>query len=238
MNKETEILYGRNPVVEALKNGREANNIWTIKSTFNALRKELAPFRRSLKIVDKNTLAKITGRGDHQGIALKTETFRYTSFDAIYEIAEGIVLVADGITDPRNLGAIIRTAVLMGVKGIIIPEKHSSSITPVVCHTSAGATEHIAISKVKSLAHSLNILKDRGFHISGAVLPSEDAIDIRDSEYHTKRALVMGSEGRGIRNKIESLCHDRVYIPQKTDFDSFNVSIATSILLWEFRNKK
>jgi 23S rRNA (guanosine2251-2'-O)-methyltransferase len=167
----------------------------------------------------------------------ETEPFPYSKFDSIIEIEKGIIVVADGITDPRNLGAMIRSAVLLGANGIIIPGKYSSGITPVVCHTSAGATEKIAISKVESLSHSLRILQSKGFIILGAEEPSPETVSIVEFCPGKKTALVLGSEGKGLSKKVREICDMLVSIPQKSNFDSFNVSVAAAILLWELSKK-
>mgnify|MGYP000150213583 CR=1 FL=1 len=230
---ETEILYGRNPVVEAASAGRKIHRIWLTDKTAKALKKSLSNHLDLVEIVTKEEIGKITGKRDHQGAAAETEPFVYADFEAISAIARGVVIAEEGVTDPRNLGAIIRSAVLLGAKGVIIPSKNSAQITPVVCHTSAGATEHIAIAKTESLPHSLKLLKSKGFTIAGATVPNEKSTAINEYIPPEKTVLILGSEWKGLSRKIESICDILLCIPQKTDFDSFNVSVAASILLWE-----
>ena len=162
----------------------------------------------------------------------------YSEIKALRELKSGIIIAADGITDPRNLGAIIRSAVLLGAKGIIIPKKGAVGVNPVVTHASAGATEYIAISQVKNLAHELSILSDRGFTVATAVMPDEDSIDIRDFTAREKLVLVLGDEGYGVSGKVMSKCDVKLSIPQRTNFDSYNVSVAASIILYELLREK
>jgi len=236
---ETEIIYGRNPVVEVANGTRKTKKIWLTDKTAKSIGYLLRTNSKIIEIVSKERIARITGRGDHQGAAAEVELFHYSPFKAITELIAGVVLAADRITDPRNLGAIIRSAAILGAKGIIIPKKNSALITPVVCHTSAGATERIAICCANSLAHSLNILKGKGFTIVGAEVPGPKTISITDfNGKRDKLVLVLGAEGFGLRGKIRALCDHQISIPQKTDFDSLNVSVAASILLWELLKKE
>jgi len=230
---EKEIIYGRNPVVEVIRGSRHIYRLWLTKQTAKALGADIRKADIRPKIVSRGEIGSITGRRDHQSAAVETDAFEYTPIDLLRELRSGLILAADGITDPRNLGATIRSAVLLGAAGIIIPEKGSALITPVVCHTSAGATEHIAIAYVPNLAHELEILKARGFEIAGAVVPGPNTTLISDYDPPEKIVLVIGGEGAGISGRILSKCDIRLSIPQRAVFDSFNVSVAASIILYE-----
>lgn len=229
----TEIIYGRNPVIEVARGRRDVYEILLMDSTNKAIGHDLRKLGYSPKVVSRGKIGNMTKRSDHQGAAAIVSPFEYSEIDALREIKSGIIIAADGITDERNLGAVIRSAVLLGAGGVIIPVKGSASVSPVVTHTSAGATEHIAISKVKSLPHELSILKERGFQIAAAVMPDEGTVDIRKFQTPDKTVLVIGDEGYGISGKVMSKCEVKLSIPQRSSFDSYNVSVATSIILYE-----
>ncbi len=233
---ETELIYGRNPVVEVAK-FRRVHRLWLTESTYQKLKGRLKVERSRLYIVSKGEISAIAGRPDHQGAVAEVERFSTTPLDSLLTLRSGIVLALDGITDPRNLGAIIRSAVLLGAAGITIPEKGSSDITPVVCHASAGGTEHIAIAKVESILHTINLFKSRGFTTACAELPGPDTVSISEFEPPEKIILTMGSE-EGLRARVRAGSDVVLSIPQRTDFDSFNVSVAASILLWELTKKR
>ncbi len=235
---ETEIIYGRNPVVEVAGGRREVYEIWLMKSADKAIGHELRKLGYSPKIVPRGEIGNLTRRSDHQGASAIVSPFEYCEIEALRELKSGVVIAVDGITDPRNLGAVIRSAVLLGAKGIIIPKKGAVGVNPVVTHTSAGATEYIAISQVKNLAHEMGILADRGFTVSAAVMPGEDTIDIRDFTAREKIVLVLGDEGYGISGKVMSKCDIKLSIPQRSNFDSYNVSVAASIILYELLREK
>ena len=238
---KTEIIYGRQPTFEVLRGFRK---IYTIYATTSALKwlKEKAntnnvEITADIRSVEKEKLYNLVRHPDHQGIAAKVEKYKYTSEKIILDRRPSLMLLADSITDPHNLGAIIRSANLFGVGAVIIPEKNSADINPVVVHSSAGATEHTPIVRVKSIIHFLHLLKERNYTIISAVKPNDDAISVIDYDINGNIALVMGSEGKGISKKIMNICDTKVYIPQYGEIDSFNVSVATGILLYQLRTK-
>ncbi len=232
---EREILYGRNSVVEAVRGGRKVHRIWLTKPTAGAIGKSLTEVWGAVEVVPKSVIAEITGRGDNQGAAAEVDPFEYAHPKSLLDLNSGVILTADGITDPRNLGATIRSAVLLGAKAILIPNKNSASVTPVVVHASSGATEHIPIARVDSLTHMLGLLGERGFAIAGAVLPGKGTVNVADYKAPDKLCIIVGDEGGGIRNKVLRKCGALLSIPQKSDFNSFNVSVAASIILYELQ---
>lgn len=231
--EDTELIYGKNPVLEVIK-FRRLHKLWLTENAFQKMRPRVN--RALLQMVSKSELTHIAGRPDHQGAVALVDKYRLVSSESLFSLQSGVVLALDGITDPRNLGAIIRSAVLLGAKGIIIPEKGSSEITPVVCHASAGGTERIAVASVESILHAINVFKSHGFISACAELPGEGSVFIDDFEPPEKLLLTMGSE-EGLRKRVRLASDYILSIPQCTDFDSFNVSVAASIMLWEFYKK-
>jgi 23S rRNA (guanosine2251-2'-O)-methyltransferase len=235
---EKEIIYGRNPVLEVALGGREVYRIWLTKETHKLIGNELRRAGYRPQIASRGEIAEFAGRRDHQGAVAEVAPFKYAPIELLRALDSGVVIAVDGITDQRNLGAVVRSAVLLGVGGIIIPEKGSAEVNAVVTHTSAGATEHIPIARVENLAHELGILSERGYAVAAAVMPDENSIDIRDYSAQGKIVLVIGDEGSGISGRVMSKCDVRLSIPQAGKFDSYNVSVAASIILYELLREK
>lgn len=237
---ESVYIWGKNPVYELIESKNRSVYEVFVQNTRVS---EFAPFLKKnnlrYKILTKEKLHNLISRSDHQGIVVETEPFPYTNLSRIISLQEAVIVLAEGVTDPQNLGAMIRSAYLLGAKGFVIAEKYSASITPVVTHTSAGATERIAISMTNTIAHAIYELKERGFEILATKPPvSENVIDIRNLEVKPKTAILLGSEGTGIKQKTLSLCDRFVTIPQAGKLDSFSVSAATAIVLFQLASKK
>lgn len=230
-----EILYGRRPVFESMRGFRKVFEICGTDSGLDWLRKEIAKFSMKITVpirrMDKESLCRLARHPDHQGLCAKVAFFGYAELlDMLGENSKLLVLI-DEVTDPHNLGAIIRTACLCGASGVIIPSRKSAKITPVVVHASAGATEHIPIVSVSSTAHAAQILRDNGFAIISAQKPSIGTKSIWKFAPPEKVLVVFGSEGTGISKKILSKCDLAISIPQVGIVDSFNVSVSAGIIL-------
>ncbi len=232
---DKEIIYGRRPVMETVRGFRKIFKIYGTAPGIKWLKNELRTHGIDLKIlmyeVDKQKLQNICGHSDHQGIVAEVEPFEYTSFRSILSRKPKLLLIADRITDVHNLGAMIRTAHLCGVGAVIIPDKSSASITPPVVHSSAGATEHTPIVCENSIAHTIQVLKEHNYFVIAAQIPHANTIPLNELEIHDNIAVVMGSEGEGISSKIIERCDVSVSISQSGIIDSFNVSVATGIIL-------
>lgn len=239
MNEE--ILYGRRAVLETIRGKRKVFEILGTKQGINWLVN--ISKKSSIKIpvptteVSKEKLFKLSHRKDHQGLIAAVEPYRYTDSKIILNCSPPLLVLVDGITDPHNLGAIIRSASLCGVDSIIIPHKNSVKISPVVVHTSAGATEHMSITLVPSLSHFVELLKRRNYTIVAAVKPSDDAISIDRFKPAYPIAIVIGSEGYGITNSLLRKCDMKVFIPQKGVIDSFNASVSAGIIFFMVSRK-
>jgi len=168
----------------------------------------------------------------HQGLIAFVTEKEYTPLEDILNASENpIIILLDGIEDPQNLGAIIRTAVCAGVDGIVLPERRSSGLTDVVAKVSAGGLEHIKIAQVTNLARTINRLKKRGFWVVGAEAEGEMTWDSFD--YTSPVALVFGSEGKGLRHLSKENCDIILSLPVKSGIGSLNVSAAAAIFMYE-----
>lgn len=233
-----ERIIGINPVTEALLN--KENNIEKLE-LYRGLKedtvkkiKELAS-KRNIKIF-------YTGKkiDNSQGVAIYISNHDYyveqqDAFENLNTKEKSIVLILDEIQDPRNFGAIIRSAEVFNVDLIIIPERNSVRINETVVKTSTGAIEYVKITKVTNLSDTINKLKRIGFWVYGAA--GEATIDYYLETYPNKIALVLGNEGTGIRKKVREHCDKLIKIPMYGKINSLNVSVATGILLSRFVNK-
>lgn len=228
-----EKLIGINPVTEALKNKKEIEYIEIFKGTKDEKIKEIKHLASKLNIKIKNSDKR---EENSQGVVAYISDYDYyMDFGEFQErlIAEekSLVLVLDGIQDPRNFGAIIRSAETFGISGIIIPERRAVKINETVVKTSTGAIEHVPIVKVTNLSRTLEALKKLDFWIYGAEADGEKLY--YEEKYPRKSALVLGSEGFGIKQKVKEQCDILVKIPLKGKINSLNVSVAGGILLAE-----
>ncbi len=176
----------------------------------------------------------------HQGVILEIEDYRYLSLKELIASLEGLhnplLLILDGVQDPHNLGAIIRTCDAMGVVGIILPTNRSVSVTSTVIKVSTGAIDHVSIAMVTNLTRTIQELKKIGFWIVGA--EAFEAQDYRSVDYSMPVAVVMGSEGSGISRLVLEQCDFKVKLPMVGHVNSLNVSVATAVLLYQIYNNR
>ena len=234
------IIYGRKPVKEALEQGISFEKIWLqkgISSRFEAEIKRLAQKRHiAIQHVPSIKLEKLTRQKTHQGIAALSALIPYYEVDDIlsdaYDKGEiPLFLICDGITDVRNFGAIARTAACTGVHAIIITQKGSVSINGEAMKTSAGALHRLPICKVRFLDETVRYLKQNGLQIVGADIRTEKYVS--EVDWSIPTALIMGAEGGGISPKLLQTIDTIAKIPIISDFDSYNVSVATGMILYE-----
>lgn len=239
-----EFVYGIQPVLQLLlAKKRRAIKLLIHRSHLSPEFKQILNIAQQEKIPieekSKDELFKISNSVQHQGVVLKTEEFFYTSFETILSdlstATGGLILVLDQIQDPQNLGAILRTAACANVKGVILPERGSALITPTVLKASAGAAESIPVSLVTNLARTLDQLKEIPVWIYGA--DAESSLIYSEQDYPKKTALVLGSEGSGLRNLIQKKCDFLISIPLSGNITSLNVSVAAGILMFEIQKK-
>ena len=227
-NGSTEVIYGKNAVLESLHAGtRSFHEILVLPQHYDNLLEVSRGL--SVRVVQKNDLDKITATNHHQGIAAKVSAYRYADLKDLYPLK--CVVLLDSVEDPQNLGSIIRTAHALANAGVIIPEHRSASITPAVVKASSGATEHVKIARVKNLRAAAQDLKKNGFWLVG--LEADASEDISRTPVFDKLGLVIGGEDSGIRPVMTSELDLAVKIPMKGGFNSLNVSQAATIALYE-----
>ena len=223
-------IYGRKPVLETIDAGVAINRAYIIDQKTPIVGKIIDKLNRAkveIKFVDKNFFKDV--EGNHQGVMIEVESFKYGSLDDLSD-SEKLILL-DKIEDPHNLGAIIRSAESFGFDGVIIPERRSAKVTPTVYKTSAGAINNIKIVMVKNLNRTMEELKERGFWIYGLAGESESSID--QTNLKGKVALVVGNEGDGLSRMVREHCDMLVKIPMQGLVNSLNASVASAISMYE-----
>jgi 23S rRNA (guanosine2251-2'-O)-methyltransferase len=241
-SNDNSIIYGYNPVLEALMGSADIECIYLAVGVKTHTRKEIEELAREKKIkvlrADRRELDRISSGGVHQGVVAVCGKTRYLSLEEISAIEKQprtLILCLDGIQDPRNLGALARTALALGAAGMIIPAQRAVGITPAAQKTAAGAFTNLPVARVKNMARALEQLKKKGFWVSGAVCEGGQAPWSYDPG--NKVALVLGSEGSGMRRGVESHLDYRVFIPTDERMNSLNVSVAGALLMYEFLRK-
>ena len=242
-----EILFGINPVYEALRAGRR--HIFKVYITKEKISKRLEgiiAIADSLKIpVEASNpfnLKSISGSEHHQGVGVQTGPYPLVKVSDILDSIQGgnsdpLLLLLDNIMDPNNLGALIRTALCVGVNGVIIPKDRSAQPTPTVAKASAGALEHISLSRVTNMSNTIKMLKRRGLWIAGMDKNSTESIFTCDMKVFN--AIVIGGEGKGVRPLVKKHCDVLLSIPQTGPLDSLNASAAGAVVMYEaFRQRR
>jgi 23S rRNA (guanosine2251-2'-O)-methyltransferase len=208
-----QIIYGRRPVEETGRGRRRVLRVWRAPET------------------SAEELERLCGSPDHQGVVAEVDPYPYGDATAMLR-REGALLVAlDQVQDPRNLGAICRSAEFAGAAGVVVPERRAAAVTPAACKASAGAVEHIEIAHVRNLADWLGDAKQAGFWIWGADADAEAAPWSVDLTGPT--VLVLGGEGKGLRPRVASACDGLIALPRLGSIESLNVSAAATALLFE-----
>lgn len=232
-------IEGKNPVLEALKSGRTIEKLLIARGNTEGSIREIVGRAKEKKIiiqeVDRQRLDEISQSGVHQGVIAYVTPYSYVEVDDILALArekgeDPFLIILDEITDPHNLGAIIRTAECSGAHGVIIPKHRSAGLTPAAIKASAGAVEYLPVAKVTNLANLLDRLKDQGIWIAGADM---DGQDYTKQNLKGPIALVVGSEGQGIGRLLKTKCDLLVRIPLKGSIESLNASVAAGVLMYE-----
>ena len=219
-------VYGRNPVREALRGPRRVRRVWATEGAAAEDWLEGVEVRR----VSAEHLEELCGSAEHQGICADVEEYRYADPGSLLAADDALVLCLDEVQDPHNLGAVCRVAETAGCAGVVVPERRSASVTPAACKASAGAVEHLAVARVRNLADWLAEAKDAGAWVYGADAGAPVAWNRPD--YTGRVVLVLGSEGRGLRPRVRSLCDELVSLPVRGRIGSLNVSAAAAAMVY------
>lgn len=209
----SQLIYGKQPVAEAERGRRVVHRVWRAPET------------------PAEELERLCGSADHQGVVAEVDPYPYADAGGLLRVESALIVALDQVQDPRNLGAVCRSAEAAGAAGVVIPERRSAEVTAVACKASAGAVEHLAIARVRNLADWLAEAKEAGFWIWGA-----DAEALRapwETDLTGSTVLVLGGEGKGLRPRVGSACDGLVALPQRGKVDSLNVSAAAAAILFE-----
>ena len=231
------MLCGRNPIREALRAGRTVEKLLAANGDLSGSAREIIQMAREagavVQMVDRSRLDAIYP--SHQGLIAYVSPIEYSTVEKMLAIAqergeEPFLILLDGITDPHNLGAIIRTAECVGAHGVIVPERRSAGLTPAAAKAAAGALNHMPIARVTNLNRTIDELKEKGVWIIGAAMDGESAFTC---DLTGPAALVIGSEGDGISRLTMEKCDRKVSLPMKGHLDSLNASVAAGVLMYE-----
>src|ERR1700733_13139781 len=232
-------IYGINAVTEALKAqkrsfewvgmAKERHDI-RLQRLIEDCRKAGVP----VKYLTRTELDRMAGTASHQGVVAVTSAKQYSDLDDVVEAKRGqhsLIVVLDGVEDPHNLGAILRTADAAGADGVVIPERRSAAVTGAVAMVSAGAREHLPVAKATNISLALEELRDKDLWIVGLDERGEQTYDVVDYQMHC--AIVLGAEGKGVHDLVRKHCDFLVSIPMLGKVPSLNVSVAAGIVLYE-----
>lgn len=223
-------IYGRKPVIDAIDSGVKVYRAYIIKQNSKIVDEIINKLKKAnveINFVDKRFFDKIDM--NHQGVMVEAEPFNYKDLSDLDKYQRLIIL--DRIEDPHNLGAIIRSAESFGFDGVIIPERRSASVSPIVYKTSAGAINNINVIMVKNINRSIEEIKEAGFWVYG--LAGEASSPIDKTDLKGKVCLIVGNEGKGLSRLVRENCDILINIPMKGFVNSLNASVASAIAMYE-----
>lgn len=236
--ESTDYIFGRNSVMEALESGHEINKLLILDGQVEGSIRKIIQMAKDKGIVvqqvERQKLNAITDGGNHQGVLAYVSPYDYADMADIIQKAEdkanATILLLDEISDPHNLGSILRSAEAFGVEGVVIPKRRSAALSATVAKTAVGALEHVPVARVNNLNQAIEELKDKGYWIIGADMTGEA---LGGADLKGKIAVILGSEGFGIARLTKEKCDKLVKIPMVGKLSSLNVSVAASVILYE-----
>ena len=234
-------IYGRNVIVSRLKEAKDVEEVYLMDSFKDRTILEMLN-KNKIKYVfcKKNKLDNLAGNEFHQGVVAKVQTYDYYDFNKfVGEISNkenSLVVMLDGIEDPHNFGAILRSCEAMGVDGVIVSKHGTCPLNSTVAKTSTGAIDLVKVVEVNNLNNCIKKLKDEGFWVVGA--EAHNSVDYREVDYSGKIVLVVGSEGKGISRLVIENCDYKVKLPMVGKVNSLNVSVACAVLLYQVYNNR
>jgi 23S rRNA (guanosine2251-2'-O)-methyltransferase len=238
------IVYGRNPVREALRGPRRVTRVWATREAERAALSDLVGPARGTQVAVGGVrgtdlpvesafaeeIEALCGSREHQGICADAGEFRYADPEALLEPPDALVVCLDQVQDPQNLGAVCRVAECAGAAGVVMPDRRSARVSPAVCRASAGAVEHLPVARAGNLADFLLAARDRGAWCYGAAATGGTAYD--EPDYRGRVVLVLGAEGRGLRPRVAQACDALISLPVRGRIESLNVATAGAALLY------
>ncbi len=239
MNQNEERIEGRNAVIEAFRSGKTIDKLYILDGCqdgpISTIRREAKKQGCLIKFVKKDRLDQMSETGKHQGVIAIAAAYEYSDLEDIFEKARArdedpFIFILDGIEDPHNLGAIIRTANLAGAHGVIIPKNRAVGLTATVMKASAGALNYTPVVKVTNIANTIEDLKKRGLWFVCADMGGETMYKLN---LKGPIGLVIGNEGSGVSRLVREKCDMIASIPMKGDIDSLNASVAAGVLAFE-----
>jgi 23S rRNA (guanosine2251-2'-O)-methyltransferase len=229
-----ELVYGRNAVREALRGRRQVLELWASESSSGSLAwLEEGPRAQVRK---ERELTEACGSPDHQGVVAWAEPYPYADAFELAAAAQPLLVCLDQVTDPRNLGAVVRGAAGAGATGVVVPAHGAARVTPAVCRSSAGAVEHLPLAVVPNLARWLAEAKSGELWAFAAV--ADGGQPMWEADFTGGVALVLGAEGRGLRPLVRKTCDALVSIPLAPGVESLNVSVAAAVLAYEVQRQR
>ncbi|MFV0255459.1 MAG: 23S rRNA (guanosine(2251)-2'-O)-methyltransferase RlmB [Erysipelotrichaceae bacterium] len=224
-------IYGKNSVKQAL-GIKNINRVLVTNNTLNEFKFLFKKNHLKFEVVEKDQLTKTVGSDKHQGIALEISEYQTYDIDEIINTKEknGLIVMLDGLEDPHNLGAILRTADAVGVEGVIYGKNRNVSLNATVAKVSTGAINTVKVVEVTNLNQTIRYLKDQGYWIIGVELGGQDYKTI---DYNMPICLIIGSEGKGISRLVKENCDYLVSLPMRGLVNSLNASVATGVMLYE-----
>jgi 23S rRNA (guanosine2251-2'-O)-methyltransferase len=231
-----EQVYGRRPVREALRGRREVLELWATERAqkTEAWLRDVERPRVQTKL--EREVSEAAGTRDHQGVLAWCEPYKYADGLELAAVERPLLACLDQVSDPHNLGAVIRSADGAGATGVVVPAHGAATVTPAVCRASAGAVEHVSVAVVPNLARYLAEVKRGDLWVFGAV--GDGATPMWETDLRGGVALVFGAEGKGLRPLVRKTCDDVVSIPMAGSVESLNVSVAAALLLYEAKRQR
>ncbi len=243
-NQDEDLVYGCHPVLTTLKSDRQLNRIYIMgkllhDNRFESLLTSAKANGAIIDVVDVKRLNQITDFANHQGVAIMVAPYDYMELDDLITKAKSetenpVIVIADGISDPHNLGAIIRTGEALGIQGLIIPQRRAVGINSTVMKVAAGALEYFSVSRVVNINNAIKQLQENGFWIYGTTM---DGNDLHDTKLSGAIGLVIGAEGKGLSQSTMKFCDFLMSIPMLGKTPSLNASVAAAICLYEIRRQ-
>jgi 23S rRNA (guanosine2251-2'-O)-methyltransferase len=232
------VLSGIHPITEALRAGRPLERVLVAQGAGGPRLQAIIDLARQagvpVRFEPRSALDRLAGTSAHQGVVALGAAKKYVELEAV--APAGILVVLDGVEDPHNLGAVIRTAHAAGASGVVIPERRAANVTDVVAKAAAGALEYLPVVRVTNINRTLEELKERGYWIYG--LDERGSEDYDRIQYSAPTALVLGAEGKGLHEQVRKHCDVLVRIPLAGKISSLNVSVAAGIVLFEWKRRR